>query len=97
MKPKTRIIAKYQSRSRPGTIYDVRQDDDGEFSCNCPAWVYKAGGRRACKHVEDAASKAQYWLSDLTDIPTDDEMQTLQNNPAGQQRWLEAHLKPRQV
>ena len=97
MKPKPRLIAKYESRSRPGTLYDVREDAAGQLSCSCPAWIYKAGGRRSCKHVEDAARTAYVGPFEITDIPTYDEALAMASNPAAEQRWLEDHLKPRRA
>ena len=46
------VVATYQSRSNPNKVYEVKKDDEGNYSCNCPAWVYKRNpGPRICKHV----------------------------------------------
>ncbi len=97
MKPKARLIAKYESRSRPGTLYDVREDEEGSLSCTCPAWIYKAGGRRTCKHVEDAARQRYIGPFEITDVLDHNEMSTIANDSVAADRWLEGHLKPRRL
>ena len=47
------LVATFESRSRPGNFYEVKEDQQGKLSCNCPAWIYKANGRRTCRHVEE--------------------------------------------
>jgi hypothetical protein len=95
--PKGRLVAKYESRSRPGTIYDVREAADGSLACTCPAWIYKAGGRRSCKHVEDAARTAYVGPFEVADVLNSDEMFAIAEDPSAADRWLEDHLKPRRV
>ena len=46
------LVATFASRSKPGKVYEVKEDGEGNLSCNCPAWIYKANGRRTCRHVE---------------------------------------------
>ncbi len=46
------LITTFASRSRPGKVYQVKRDENGNLSCNCPAWIFKANGRRTCRHVE---------------------------------------------
>lgn len=46
-------VATYPSASNPGKVYTVSVDEVGNLSCDCPAWVFKKGDARTCKHVED--------------------------------------------
>jgi len=46
------IVAEFESESEPNRKYTVKVDEMGNLSCNCPAWIYKAGGVRHCKHIE---------------------------------------------
>jgi len=88
---KTRIIAKYQSARDPTRIYAVKRDAHGKLSCNCPGWIY----RRTCKHVADAGKSLREGFVELTDIPTYQEMQRMLNDPEEEERWVEAHIKPK--
>lgn len=45
------LVAKFQSRSDPKKFYEVKIDEEGNLSCNCPAWIFKKVGRRICEHV----------------------------------------------
>ena len=55
-KKQYRLLATFESRSRLGKVYEVKQDETGNLSCNCPAWIYKANGRRTCWHVEKVSN-----------------------------------------
>lgn len=46
-------VATYPSSSNPNKVYTVSVDEQGNLSCDCPAWVFKKGDVRTCKHVED--------------------------------------------
>jgi hypothetical protein len=46
------LVATVRSKSRPGKMYEIKRDEDGNLSCNCPMWVFKKGGKRSCKHVQ---------------------------------------------
>ena len=46
-------VATYPSKSNPSKSYTVSVDENGDLSCNCPAWTFKKGDTRTCKHVED--------------------------------------------
>lgn len=46
-------VATYPSSSNPNKTYTVSVDEEGNLSCNCPAWTFKRGDVRTCKHVED--------------------------------------------
>lgn len=52
-----RLVATFPSRSKPGKTYDVKEDEAGNLSCDCPAWIYKANGTRTCRHVEEVSGK----------------------------------------
>ncbi len=52
-------VATFESRSRPGKFYEVKEDEAGNLSCNCPAWIYKANGRRMCRHVEEVKNNGR--------------------------------------
>jgi len=54
-----KLVATFESRSRPGKVYEVKEDEQGNLSCNCPAWIYKANGRRTCRHVEEVRNNGQ--------------------------------------
>jgi len=53
------LVATFESKSRPGKMYEVKRDGQGNLSCNCPAWIYKANGRRTCWHVEDVGNNGR--------------------------------------
>jgi len=53
------LVATFESKSRPGRFYEVKKDGQGNLSCNCPAWIYKANGRRTCWHVEDVGNNGR--------------------------------------
>lgn len=48
-----RAVAQYPSSSNPSKVYTISVDEEGALSCNCPAWTFKRGTSRTCKHVED--------------------------------------------
>jgi len=48
-----RPVGQYPSSSNPNKIYTVSVDEEGALSCNCPAWTFKRGTSRTCKHVEE--------------------------------------------
>ncbi len=50
------LVATFESKSRPGRFYEVKKDQQGKFSCNCPAWIYKSNGRRTCRHTEEVGN-----------------------------------------
>ncbi len=53
------LVATFESRSRPGRMYEVKKDEAGNLSCNCPAWIYKSNGRRTCRHVEEVGNNGR--------------------------------------
>lgn len=61
--------------SDPAKTYVVTLWDDGELSCNCPAWVFKRAGQdRACLHVNgvrvaEAAESGAPSVRITVDIP----------------------------
>jgi len=46
-------VATFPSSSNPTKTYTVSEDEQGDLSCTCPAWVFKKGGARTCKHVQE--------------------------------------------
>ncbi len=54
-----REVGRFPSSSS-GKVYVVKQDQDGNLSCDCPAWRFKKPGQeRSCKHTEAVASGTQ--------------------------------------
>ena len=46
------LVAKFQSKSDPKKFYVVKVDDQGDLSCNCPAFIFKKKGKeRICEHI----------------------------------------------
>jgi len=33
--------------------WKVAKYDDGSWACSCPAWIFKKGERKDCKHIEE--------------------------------------------
>ena len=50
-------VATFPSSSNPNKTYTVSEDGQGNLSCSCPAWVFKKGATRTCKHVEEVARR----------------------------------------
>ncbi len=48
-----RSVRDFPSKSNPSKSYTVSVDEVGELSCTCPAWTFKKGAQRTCKHVEE--------------------------------------------
>lgn len=55
-------VAQFPSSSS-SKIYTIKRDEDGNLSCDCPAWRFKKGDKpRTCKHVvEYEASPGWRW------------------------------------
>ena len=50
-----REIARFPSSSS-SKVYTVKEDEDGNLSCDCPAWRFKKPGQeRNCKHTKAVA------------------------------------------
>lgn len=72
MKKQYYTLATYQ-RSKGDGYWQVKIDQDGFLSCNCPSWIYKVNGQRNCKHLtlarEEFGDKIeavkQYGLSEV--------------------------------
>ena len=47
-----RPVRHFPSKSNPSKSYTVSVDEEGNLSCNCPAWTFKKGNERTCKHVQ---------------------------------------------
>ncbi len=41
------------------TTYETLLFRDGTLSCNCPAWVFKRGSERRCRHITLYEDEAQ--------------------------------------
>lgn len=55
------LLASYRSKSRRGTVHEVRRGADGREYCTCPAWIFQhspKGQRFPCWHVQDWRKKA---------------------------------------
>jgi len=51
-----REIARFPSSSS-SKVYTVKEDEDGNLSCDCPAWRFKKPGQeRNCKHTKMVAA-----------------------------------------
>lgn len=46
-------VVEFPSKSNPSKNYTVSMRMDGEVTCNCPAWTFKKGDERTCKHVRE--------------------------------------------
>ncbi len=52
-----REVAQFPSSSSAGKFYVVKEDQEGNLSCDCPAWRFKKPNQeRSCKHTEAVAS-----------------------------------------
>ena len=52
-----RELGRFPSGSSAGKFYVVKEDPDGNVSCDCPAWRFKKPGQeRSCKHTKALAS-----------------------------------------
>jgi len=45
------VVARFPSSSSDKE-YTVKRDEEGNLSCDCPAWVFKKQGARSCKHLK---------------------------------------------
>lgn len=45
-------VQQFESDSTPGKFYTVKQNDQGDLSCDCKIWIYNKRGDRTCKHTE---------------------------------------------
>lgn len=48
------VVERFESSSKAGKFYEVRQSPEGGFTCNCPGWA----NRKTCKHVKAVRSVA---------------------------------------
>jgi len=51
-----REVQRFPSKSNPSKEYTVKVDENGDLSCNCPAWTFKKNDARTCKHVQSVDS-----------------------------------------
>lgn len=48
------LLGKFESKSKPGTWYEVRLGHDNVLYCTCKAWCFKKGdGARTCPHTRN--------------------------------------------
>ena len=47
------LVAKHESGSVPGLIYNVHKNWNNELTCTCPGFVY----RRKCRHTMETSSE----------------------------------------
>lgn len=46
------FITDLPSKSNPDKSYQVKMDEQGNLTCNCPIWIYNRRGNRTCKHTD---------------------------------------------
>ena len=63
----------FESLSHPGKLFKVKMTGDVNYierayslSCNCPAWIFKSGSERDCKHCRNV--RAQLGVRDNLDL-----------------------------
>jgi len=81
-------IAKFKSK-RGGEVYFVkRKMKTGEFSCNCPGWIYS----RHCKHIDYVKENP---LIEIIDIPAYQEACQMAwgKDKQAKEQWIMEHLK----
>lgn len=68
--------------------YEVRLNQDGTTSCNCPGWRFAKNGVRTCKHVRHVEEEAKRFFKMFksgeqlpTVMPTTEQRERLKNNP----------------
>ena len=54
-----RSVRDFPSKSNPSKSYTVSIDEDGELSCTCPAWTFKKGSQRTCRHVQEVEGSGE--------------------------------------
>lgn len=46
-------VGQFPSKSSPGKYYTVKiSPSDGEYTCNCPQWIFNKRNDRTCKHTD---------------------------------------------
>ena len=46
-------VGKFPSKSSPGKYYTVKlSPSDGEYTCDCPIWIFNKRDDRTCKHTD---------------------------------------------
>ena len=85
-------IAEFVSRSQPGKVYKAKEDEEGNLSCSCPAWIFKKPGQsRGCRHLEELARHYGPPLSGITRrIWLDQDSEVVQGSTGAVRRiWLD--------
>lgn len=47
-----KMRATIRSFSDPDKKYKIKQKENGQLTCNCPAWIFNHSGDRRCKHID---------------------------------------------
>jgi hypothetical protein len=49
------FVCEMPSKSNPNKHYNIKVDNSGMFSCDCPAWIFnvRRKGVRSCKHIDE--------------------------------------------
>lgn len=68
--------------------YEVRLNQDGTTSCNCPGWRFAKNGVRTCKHVRHVEEEAKKFFKMFKDgeqlptvVPTQEQQEKLKSSP----------------
>ena len=52
------VVGEVASKSNPMKKYRISEDENGNLSCNCPAWIFKnARESKLLRLVEDASAR----------------------------------------
>jgi len=46
-----KLRATIRSFTDPKKKYTIKQKENGQLTCNCPAWIFNHSGDRKCKHI----------------------------------------------
>jgi hypothetical protein len=46
------FVLELPSKSKPNKTYQVKMDEQGNLTCNCPSWVFNQRKDRTCKHTD---------------------------------------------
>jgi hypothetical protein len=47
------FMRQVQSHSNPNKHYEIKMDEQGFLSCNCPSWIFNQRRDRTCKHIDE--------------------------------------------
>jgi predicted nucleic acid-binding Zn finger protein len=46
-----KLRAYINSFTNPDKKYVIKRKENGDFTCNCPSWIFNQSGNRQCKHL----------------------------------------------